>query len=260
MKATQAYNPERRGGDLGRTRMGMSWMLRYILRQAKDYSEAWRAYEQGETEHKPRLRPELEKMRQVFQGKIPTIIHTYEGWGVMQTIRMFHDETGLKSIPTHTAGGGYMVGDEAARRENVHINIGPRVVDSTWGGEDDGRIHGMGAEYRKRGLENLSINTDAVGWGGMSQEELSFQAAMTARLGVDDLTAMKAITINAARALDIDDRIGSLEVGKDADIVIKKASLLDVTTPVDLVFVDGRIAYQRKGVDLGTKRVGAGRS
>jgi imidazolonepropionase-like amidohydrolase len=252
MKATQAYNPERRGGDLGRTRMGMSWMLRYILRQAKEYSAAWQAYEQGKTEQKPRKRPELEKMREVFQGKIPAIVHTYEGWGVMQTIRMFHDESQLKVIPTHTAGGGYMVGSEAAKRANVHINIGPRVVDFGWGGEHDGRIHGMGAEYRARGTENLSINTDAVGWSHWiaPQEELFFQAAMSARLGVDDLAAMKAITINSARALGIDDRVGSLEVGKDADIVIKRGTLLDVTTPVDLVLVNGRIAYRRKGADV----------
>jgi imidazolonepropionase-like amidohydrolase len=61
---------------------------------------------------------------------------------------------------------------------------------------------------------------------------------------------MKAITINSARALGIDDRVGSLEVGKDADIVIKRGTLLDITTPVDLVLVNGRIAYRRKGAEV----------
>lgn len=252
MKATQAYNPERGGGDLGRTRMGMSWMLRYLLRQADEYTKAWQAHEQGETAEKPPYRPELENMRQAFEGRIPTIVHTYEGWGVMQTIRMFNDENHLKVIATHTAGGGYAVGDEAGRRDGVYVNIGPRLLDFTWGAENDGRIHGMGAEYYKRGVRNLSINTDAVGWSHFiaPQEELSFQAAMSARLGVDDLVAMKAITINSAKALGIDDRVGSLEVGKDADIVIKKGTLLDVTAPVDVVLINGRIAYRRKGADL----------
>jgi len=85
------------------------------------------------------------------------------------------------------------------------------------------------------------------------QEELALQAAMSARFGLDDEIALKAITINSARALDIDDRVGSLEVGKDADIVIKKGSLLDVTTPVDLVLINGKIIYQRKGTDLVVK-------
>lgn len=252
MKATQAFNPERRQGDLGQSRMGMAWMLRQIIAKAKAYSDAWADYEHGAIDEKPKLRLEWENMRQVFEGKIPTIIHTYEGWGVMETIRLFHDENALKTIPTHTAGGGYTVGHEAGRRDKVHINIGPRLQEFSWRGRSDGAMRGMGAEYSSRGVENLSINTDAVGWSHWiaPEEELSFQAAMSARMGLDEMLAMKGITINSARALGIDDRVGSLEVGKDADVVIKKGSLLDVTCPVDLVLIDGRVVYERKGAGL----------
>ena len=252
MKATQAFNPERRGGDLGLTRMGMSWILRQMLEKGKAYNDAWEAYERGESGEKPEYKPELEKMRKVFRGEIPTIVHTYTGWGVMQTIRMFNDEKNLPVGATHTAGGGYMVGPEAAKRDGVSVNIGPRVLDFSWGAEYDKRFHGMGAEYYQAGVRNLSINTDSVGWSPWiaPQQELSFQASMSARLGLDEMAAMKAITINSARALAIDDRVGSLEVGKDADIVIKKGSLLDVTKPVDLVLINGKIVYQREGIDL----------
>ncbi|UCG58278.1 MAG: amidohydrolase family protein [Phycisphaerales bacterium] len=252
MKMTQAFNPERRGGDLGLTRMGMSWMIRYVLREGKEYTEAWQAYEDGQREDKPEYKPELEKMRKAFEGKIPTIVHTYTGWGVMQTIRTFYDENNLKVIPTHTAGGGYLVGNEAAKRDDVHINIGPRVLDFSWTEEYDNRFHGMGSEYYARGVTNLSINTDSVGWSHFiaPQEELAAQAAMSARLGLDDQAAIEAITIRAAQALGIDDRVGSLEVGKDADIVIKQGSLLDVATPVDLVLVNGRVVYQRRSLNL----------
>jgi len=255
MKMTQAFNPERRAGDLGATRMGMSWILRQILKQAKEYTEAWQAYERGERKEKPKYKLELEKMRKAFNGEIPTIVHTYSGWGVMQSIRMFNDENNLKVIPTHTAYGGYIVGREAAKREGVFINIGPRVIEFSRP-TFDGRFHGMGAEYKKAGVRELSINTDSVGWDSYiaPQEELSFQASMSAHFGLDDRDALKGITINSARALGIDDRVGSLEVGKDADIAIKKGSLLDHTNPVDMVLINGKIIYQRKGVDLVSKQ------
>ncbi len=260
MKMTQAFNPERRAGDLGATRMGMSWILRQILKQAKQYTEAWRAYERGERKEKPKYKLELEKMRKAFNGEMPTIVHTYSGWGVMQTIRMFNDENNLKVIPTHTAYGGYIVGQEAAKRDGVFINIGPRVIEFSRP-TFDGRFHGMGAEYKKAGVRELSINTDAVGWDSYiaPQEELSFQASMSAHFGLDDREALKGITINSARALGIDNRVGSLEVGKDADIVIKKGSLLDHTTPVDLVLINGKIVYQQKGVNLVKKQKSAPR-
>jgi imidazolonepropionase-like amidohydrolase len=249
MKIAQAYNPERRAGDLGLTRMGMAWMLRQILNQAKEYTEAWQAYESGRSKDKPAFKPEMENMKKAFKGEIPAIVHSAEAWGILETMQMFHDEYQMDTIATHTSFCGYMAGEEAAKREKVHVNIGPRLVDfQGWRAPIDGRFHGMGAEYISRGVKNLSVNTDSVGWG--MQEELAFQASMSVHYGLDEMIAMEAITIQPARALGVDDRIGSLEVGKDADIVIKKGSLLDVTASVDLVLINGRIVYQRKGVDL----------
>jgi imidazolonepropionase-like amidohydrolase len=256
MKATQAFNPERRGGDLGATRMGMSWLLRQFLAEARAYHEGWVAYEQGDAQEKPEFKPQWENLRRVFKKEIPTIVHTYSTWGVMQTIRMFNDENQLPVIATHTAFGGYGVAREAAKRPDVHINIGPRVVEfDRRSVEYDNRFHAMGAEYAQAGVKNLSINTDSVSWADSMapQEELASQATVSARYGLDDQVALEGITINAARALKIDDRVGSLEVGKDADIVIKKTSLIDPTTPVEMVLVNGRIAYQRKDTDLITE-------
>jgi imidazolonepropionase-like amidohydrolase len=256
MKATQAFNPERRGGDLGSTRMGMSWLLRQFLAKAKAYHEGWVAYEQGDTQEKPTFKPQWENLRRVFKKEIPTIVHTYSTWGVMQTIRMFNDENQLPVIATHTAFGGYGAAREAAKRPGVSIDIGPRVVEfGRRSVEFDNRFHAMGAEYAKAGVKNLSINTDSVSWSDYMapEEELASQATVSARYGLDEQAALEGITINSARALKIDKRVGSLEVGKDADIVIKKTSLIDPTTPVEMVLVNGRIAYERKNTNLITE-------
>ena len=92
-------------------------------------------------------------------------------------------------------------------------------------------------------MKNLSLCTDAP---VLPQEELFFQGSMSIRLGLDERTALESVTINPARAIGIDDRVGSIEVGKDADLIVKAGSLFDVTIPVDIVFIDGKIAY-RKG-------------
>ena len=256
MKATQAFNPER-NLDLGRTRMGMSWLLRQMLDKAKAYDDAWDAYESGKTKEKPEFKQEWEDCRKVFSREIPVIVHTYDGWGVIQTVRMFGKEYNLNTIATYTAYGGHMVAEDVAKYENVSINIGPRLLDfhrsiGNMQNARGNRFFGMGSQYAKGGVKKLSINTDSVGWGHRIAplQELSYQASVSAHLGFDEMTAIKAITINPAIALQVDDRVGSLEVGKDADVVIKKGSLLDVATPVDFVMINGKIAYQRQGVKL----------
>ena len=82
----------------------------------------------------------------------------------------------------------------------------------------------------------------------MPVQHLMLCAALTVREGMDSEEALKAITINAARACRIDDRVGSLEVGKDADMVLYTGHPFDYMTRVYMTIINGKIAYtQEKG-------------
>ena len=79
----------------------------------------------------------------------------------------------------------------------------------------------------------------------MPQEYLPICAGLAVRSGLDAYEALKAITINAAKILKMDHRIGSIEVGKDADIVIADGSIMDVETHVHYTIVDGVVSYSK---------------
>ncbi len=249
LKIAQAFNPERDTGDMGATRMGMAYMLRRLLTEGREYAAAWREYEEGKRKDRPAVRRDLERVRLAFEGKIPVINHTYSGWGVAEAIRLFHDEFGLTIIATHVAYGGCQAGEYAASRATrVHIDVGPHLLELYRTG--DGRVRGIATEFWERGVRNLSLNTDSftLFYAMLSpQQHLFFQASMAAHFGLPEQAALRAITIEPARALGIAGRVGSLAPGKDADIVLKRGELLDVTSPVDMVLVGGAVAFRREG-------------
>jgi imidazolonepropionase-like amidohydrolase len=241
LKVAQAWNPERYGGDLGMSRMGMWWGLRDVLTEAREYNDAWTAYEKGTTKEAPRKKESLENMRGLFQGKWPVIIHTADARDVMGTVRMFHDEFHIACIVSHGEFGGYKSAGEIARR-GLPANIGPRTYDWTIM-MHDGHCHGIAEEYRKAGVERLSINTDSP---VVPEEELIFQASMCARLGLPEEMALRGVTIEPARAIKIADRLGSLEPGKDADIVLWTGNPLDVRNRVLLTMIGGKVVYDER--------------
>ena len=75
---------------------------------------------------------------------------------------------------------------------------------------------------------------------------LTINAALAVREGMPEEEALKAITINAAEVIGVEDRVGSLEPGKDADLVVFDGHPFDYRTVVELVLVDGQVAYRRE--------------
>ena len=238
VKVAQAWNPERRGGDLGRTRMGMWWNLRHLLTRAKAYHDSWIRFEKGLTEIPPAMEPDLEKMRGLFQRRFPVIIHTADARDVMGTVRMFHDQYKVPMIISHGEFGGFRVAAEIAKR-GIHTNIGPRIYDFAYQ-KYDSRFDGIPTKYREGGVRKISLNTDSP---VVPQEDLWFQASMAVRLGMPVEDALAGVTIVPARAVFADDRVGSLEVGKDADIVLKTGDPFDIRSYVTMTIINGKIVY-----------------
>lgn len=235
LKIAQAGNPERRTGETGSGKMGMNYVIRQQLREGRYYVRQWDLYEKGEAP-KPETNLRLEYFKPLFRKQIPVVVHTQQYQVIQSTIRMLHDEMDLKVVIDHGTFDAYKIGEELAKRD-IPVMAGPRgfLLD-----RDTGQVTGIVNEYEKRGIKVLGVNTDAP---VIPQEELFFQATMAVRYGWSEERAIRGVTIEAAKALMIDDRVGSLEVGKDADIVITTGSIIDPRNYVKQTFIDGRSVY-----------------
>jgi imidazolonepropionase-like amidohydrolase len=238
LKIAQAGNPERRTGETGSGRMGMNYVIRQQLREGQMYVRQWDDYKAGKAP-KPKFNLRLEYFKPLFHREIPVVVHTQQYQVVQSTIRILHDEMKLRIVIDHGTFDAYKIGKELAKRD-IPVMAGPRgfLLD-----RDKGQLVGIVNEYEKRGVKVLGVNTDAP---VVPQEELFFQAAMAVRYGWSEERAIRGVTIEAAKALMIDDRVGSLEKGKDADIVITNGSILDPRNHVTQVFIDGRSVYDTK--------------
>ncbi|MFN7877817.1 MAG: amidohydrolase family protein [Pirellula sp.] len=239
LKIAQAGNPERQGGEVGSGRVGMNHVIRQQLMEGQMYVRQWDAYEAGRISKKPEINLRLEYFKPLFHREIPVVVHTQQYQVVQSTLRMLVDEMNLKIVIDHGTFDAYKLAEEVNKR-NIPVMAGPRGF---WYERSDGQVKGIVAEYAKRGTVSLGVNTDAP---VIPQEELSFQATMAVRYGWDEENAIRGVTIEAAKALMIDDRVGSLEPGKDADIVILTGSIIDPRNYVEQVFINGSSVYDIK--------------
>ncbi len=236
LKIAQSGNPERRDGEVGSGRMGMNYVIRQQLEEGRVYVRQWDEFEAGRIDVKPQVNLRLEYFKQLFHREIPVVVHTQAYQVVQSTLRILHDEMNLKVVIDHGTFDSYKLSDEILKR-NIPIMAGPRGFRYD---PEDGQIKGIVAEYANRGVTWLGVNTDAP---VIPQEELAFQATMAVRYGWNEEDAVSGMTIEAAKALMIDDRVGSIEPGKDADILITTGSIVDPRNYVKQVFIDGASVY-----------------
>ncbi len=225
VKVAQGYNPERSSGDLGATRMGMWWMLRWFLDRGEEVAD------RDLYDH-----PDVASLAGIFQHRYPFLVHTAGGRDTYGTVRMFAIERGVPVIVSHGSFNGYEVGPAIAEI-GVPLNIGPRNFQHSRG---DGSIRGLVEAYEASGNTDISVQTDSP---VVPQEDYVYQATLAERLGCSTWMALESINSVPARQILVDREVGRLVPGLQADIVISAGQPLDPRFPVQLVLIEGAVVY-----------------
>ncbi len=228
MKIAQDSNPQRDAGDFGAGRAAMGWILEDVNRRALA------ALAQGRSD------PALTNLMKVHAKELPVLIHTAGSESVVNTSRMWRVTFDTRSVLSHGCFDSWRSA-EAVAAMGMPVNCGPRTID--WFSSRNGQINCQSAIYSSLPVPLFSLNTDSP---VIPEEELFLQGAVSARYGADSYTMLRALTIHPAQAFGIDGRVGSLEVGKDADVVIRTGDPLDPRSAVEIVLIDGQVQYDRE--------------
>lgn len=225
------------------TRMGNMALFRDAFNRTLNYRAkwaAWNAQDEDERGAPPERDLELEVLLEVLDGTLRVHVHSYRKDGILRFLDMA-DEYGFAVASFQHCLEGYKIAAELQKRD-----IAVATFAHWWGYKIeawDGIPHN--AALLARDGVKVSIHSDS----GNLIQRLYTEAAVAAHYGLSVDDALRAVTLNAAAALGVDDRIGSLEVGKDADLAIFSRHPLDVYTLVVTTIIDGEVVYQRDRVE-----------
>ena len=213
------------------SRMTTAAKLRDTLAKAREYMEKLDAAEKDSSCKKPDFNFKLHAMLPVMRREIPLKAHAHQANDLFTAIRIAK-EFNVKLTLEHCTEG-HLIADQLAA-EGFPLAVGPSLTHS-------GKPEMRKKSYATPGILHragcqVSIITDS---NVIPQEHLALCAGLAVRAGMDPFAALQAITINPARHLGIEDRVGSIEVGKDADIVVCDGCILESSTKVCMVFVNG---------------------
>lgn len=241
MKCAFGENPKRFYGTKGKmptTRMGTAGMLRETLQKAKEYMLKSEAAGDDITK-KPQYDARLEALIPVLKKEIPLKAHAHKANDIFTAIRIAK-EFDVKMTLDHSTDARCIV-DELAE-ENYPMIVGPSLGHRTKV-ELINKSFKTAAVLNKAGIK-ISITTDSP---VIPLQHLPICAALAVKDGLDKWEALKAISINPAEILGLEDRVGSIKVGKDADIVIWSADPLQIDAKVEYTIIDGKVVFSGEG-------------
>ena len=232
MKCAFGENPKRCYRDkCDSTRMSTAAFLRGALMQARDYGARKQAAN-GDVTKMPAYNQKLEALLPVLAREIPLKAHAHQANDIFTALRIAR-EFNLRLTLEHVTEG-HLIVDELAKEKDVPMAVGPSLTFASKY-ELQNKSWATPGVLAKAGCHVSIITDNSV----IPQQYLPLCAGMAIKAGMDPFDALKAITLNPAEHIGVADRVGSLEVGKDADVVITAGSPFEVMTPVKAVFIDG---------------------
>lgn len=232
MKCAFGENPKRCYRDkCDSTRMSTAAFLRGALMQARDYGARKQAAN-GDITKMPAYNQKLEALLPVLAREIPLKAHAHQANDIFTALRIAR-EFNLRLTLEHVTEG-HLIVDELAGEKDVPMAVGPSLTFASKF-ELQNKSWSTPAVLTAAGCHVSIITDNSV----IPQQYLPLCAGMAIKAGMDPFDALKAITLNPAEHIGVADRVGSLEVGKDADLVITAGSPFEVLTEVKAVFIDG---------------------
>ncbi|HEV2129975.1 MAG TPA: amidohydrolase [Longimicrobiaceae bacterium] len=236
------------------SRMGVEHTLRWWFTQAQEYREEWDRYERESRRNRnlvpPRRDLRLEALADILRGRILVHAHSYRADEILMLLRVAED-FGFKIHSLQHVLEGYKVADEIAAH-----GAGASTFADNWAYKVEAwdAIPHNPALMAERGV-SVSINSDS----GERVRRLYQEAAKAVKYGgASEEEALAMITINPARHLGVQDRVGSIEVGKDADLAIFNGHPFAPASRVEMTLVDGRVYFDRAQAMTLEKLLGQG--
>lgn len=240
MKFAFGENPKRCYNDREEaptTRLATAGIIREQLNKANRYISDYEKYETSkgtdDEASKPDYDAKCEALIPLIRKKMKAHIHCHRADDIFTAVRIA-DEFDLDYILVHCTEGG-LYADELREAGCTHAVVGPVISDRSKPELCNQAIENA-ARLHKAGIE-IAICTDHP---VIPIQYLPLSAGVCIKGGLDKTEALKAITINPAKIAEIDDRVGSIEVGKDADLSVLDGEFYDVLTKPVLVLIDGK--------------------
>ncbi len=216
------------------SRMTIASRLRVILERAKEYL-ARKEAAGDDVLKQPAYDPKLEALLPVIRGEMPLKAHVHQANDIYTAIRIAKEfQVGLAL--DHCTDGSLIADDLA--KEGYPVAVGPTLTHATKF-ELKNKSFSTPGDLAKAGCQ-VSIITDSP---VIPQQYLALCAGLAVKSGMNEFTALQAITINAAKHIGVEDRVGSLEIGKDGDFVITDGNPMVSSTNIKYVLIDGKITY-----------------